>query len=221
MRVVCATRIPVVDIAGNLRHVREWMLKLEQRQNTVTRYKSQINAYKSQLAAATEVRDVQAFFTQAKSLTTDLKALKKNGVTMNDLLTNPGGQFYGELDALYSMFDSCDAATTAQSQDYASSCKKVDINKAVALQETTETQTKIDETVSDISALAGRIELGPDSKASQHLANAITTKSVQPSALTTQLSTKQSELRDQMLTAQRQKAFAAQQLHAPVANLND
>lgn len=208
-----------MDIAGTLEHVREWTLKLEQWQNTVTHYKSQINAYKSQLAATTGVRDVQAFFTQAKSLTTDLKALKKNGVTMNDLLTNPGGQFNGELDALYSkysMFDSCDAATTALSQDYASSCKKVVINKAVALQETTETQTKIDETVSDISALAGRIELAPDSKASQDMANAITTKSVQRSALTTQweMSTKQSELRDQMLTAQRQKAFAAQQLHA-------
>ena len=190
---------------------------------TVEQYKSQLNAYKSQLATATGVRNVQDFLSQAKGLSNDLKNLQKNGISLNDLLTNSGGSYSSALNGLYSkykMFDTCDAT---QTQSYADTCKQIVINRAVAVEDTTAVQEKINSTVSDISTLVSRIEMSQDAKESQDLANTITSKSVQLNALTTQweMSVKQSELRDQMLTSQRQKAHRQQQLSAPVADLNN
>ena len=187
--------------------------------------RSQLDAYKSQLATATGVRDVQLFFNQAKSLTNDLKNLQKNGVSLNDLLSNPTGQMNGTLNSLYnkySMFDSCETSTSIQSDIIARNCKQMVLNKAVTIEETTQTQTKINETLSDISSLAGRIELSKDSKESLDLANAINTKSVQLKALSTQweMSVKQSEIREKMLTAQKLKLFRQQQISAPVPDFN-
>jgi len=214
--------IPVVDIAGNLEQLQEWTAKLQQWQYTVTHYQSQLNAYKSQLATATGVRDVQAFFNQAKSLTSDLKNLQKNGVSMNDLLTNPGGQYSGALNSLYSKYSMFDLCPPNSSEVTVANCKNMVLNKAVAVEETTEMQGKINETVSDIATLASRIELSPDAKESQDLANAITTKSVQLSALTTQweMSVKQSELRDELLKNQQQKAFRKRQSEGTIPTFN-
>lgn len=218
-----ATGIPVVDALNNLEQVNEWTQHLDQWQNTVQQYQSELNAYKAQLATATGVRDVQAFFNEAKGLSTDLKNLQKNGVSLNDLLTNSGGSYSSELNGLYDKYKMFDTCNTKQSQSYSDTCKQMVINKAVALEDTTAVQKKISSTVSDISNLSQRVEVSKDSKESQDLANAITTKSVQLNALTTQweMSVKQSELRDQMLTTQRQTAYQQQQLNAPVADLNN
>ncbi|WP_413481799.1 type IV secretion system protein [Serratia proteamaculans] len=218
-----ATGIPVVDAMSNLEQVNEWAQHLEQWQGTVQHYQSQLNAYKSQLATATGVRNVQDFLSQAKGLSNDLKNLQKNGISLNDLLTNSGGSYSSALNSLYSkykMFDTCDAT---QTQSYADTCKQIVINRAVAVEDTTAVQEKINSTVSDIATLASRVEMSQDAKESQDLANTITSKSVQLNALTTQweMSVKQSELRDNMLTSQRQKADQQQQLKAPVADLNN
>ncbi|EKN6275829.1 MULTISPECIES: TrbJ/VirB5 family protein [Enterobacterales] len=218
-----ATGIPVVDAMSNLEQVNEWAQHLEQWQSTVKQYESQLNAYKSQLATATGVRNVQDFLSQAKGLSSDLKNLQQNGISLNDLLTNSGGSYSSALNSLYSkykMFDTCDAT---QTQSYADTCKQIVINRAVAVEDTTAVQEKINSTVSDIATLASRVEMSQDAKESQDLANTITSKSVQLNALTTQweMSVKQSELRDQMLTSQRQKAHRQQQLSAPVADLNN
>lgn len=221
-----ATGIPVVDVVSNLERTNEWTQHMQQWENTALHYRSQLDAYKSQLATATGIRNVQDFFTQAKSLSSDLKNLKKNGISLNDLLTNPGGSYSSTLDGLYNkykMFDTCDAKATKTSETYANTCKKIVLNKAVAVEDTTAVQKKISSTVSDISTLAGRVEMSKDAKESQDLANAISTKSVQLNALTTQweMSEKQSELRGQMLETQRQQAFQEQQRHAPVGDLNN
>ena len=218
-----ATGIPVVDAMSNLEQVNEWAQHLEQWQSTVKQYESQLNAYKSQLATATGVRNVQDFLSQAKGLSSDLKNLQQNGISLNDLLTNSGGSYSSALNSLYSkykMFDTCDAT---QTQSYADTCKQIVINRAVAVEDTTAVQEKINSTVSDIATLASRVEMSQDAKESQDLANTITSKSVQLNALTTQweMSVKQSELRDQMLTSQRQKAHRQQQLSAPVSDLNN
>lgn len=214
--------IPVYDAGADLRSIQEWTEKLQQWQYTVTHYQSQLNAYKSQLATATGVRDVQAFFNQAKSLSSDLKNLQKNGVSMNDLLTNPGGQYSGELNSLYSKYSMFDSCPPNSSEATVANCKNMLLNKAVAVEETTAVQGKINETVSDISVLASRIELSPDAKESQDLANAITTKSVQLSALTTQweMSVKQSELRDELLKNKQQKAFRKRQSEGTIPTFN-
>lgn len=214
--------IPVMVDADPLRQV-QYATDAQNWLKTVEQYKSQLNAYKSQLATATGVRNVQDFLSQAKGLSNDLKNLQKNGISLNDLLTNSGGSYSSALNGLYSkykMFDTCDVT---QTQSYADTCKQIVINRAVAVEDTTAVQEKINSTVSDISTLVSRIEMSQDAKESQDLANTITSKSVQLNALTTQweMSVKQSELRDQMLTSQRQKAGQQQQLNAPVADLNN
>ncbi|KGT87016.1 Minor pilin of type IV secretion complex (VirB5) [Erwinia typographi] len=215
-----ATGIPVVDALGNLERVNEWTQHLDQWKNTVQHYQNQLDAYKKQLATATGVRDVQAFFSEAKSLTNDLKNLQQNGISLNDLLTNPSGSYSNTLDNLYNKYKMFDICGKASSTD---TCKQEVINKAVALEDTADVQQKISSTVSDISTLSSRVQSSADSKESQDLANAITTKSVQLNALTTQweMNVKQAELRDKMLTSQRQFENRKKQLKAPVADLNN
>lgn len=218
--------ILVFDATAQVENVKQWTKEANQWMDTVKHYRSQLDAYKSQLATATGIRDVQLFLNQAKSLTSDLKNLQKNGVSLNDLLSNPTGQMNGTLNSLYnkySMFDSCETSASIQGDMIARNCKQMVLNKAVAIEETTQTQKKINETLSDISSLAGRVELSKDAKESQDLANAINTKSVQLSALSAQweMSVKQSELRDKMFIAQQKKAYQQQQHNAPVADLNN
>lgn len=215
--------ILVFDATAQIENVKQWTKEANQWMDTVKHYRSQLDAYKSQLATATGVRDVQLFFNQAKSLTNDLKKLQKNGVSLNDLLSNPTGQMNGTLNSLYNKYSMFDTCKNKETQSYINTCKKMVVNKAVALEDTTQAQKKINDTVADISALAGRIESSKDSKESQDLANAITSKSVQLNALTTQweMSVKQAEIREQMLLSQRAKDFAEQQRKAPVADLNN
>lgn len=211
-----------MDVVNNLEQINQWTQHLEQWKGTVTQYKAQLESYKRQLATATGTRNVESFLRQAKSLSADLDKLQRNGISLNDLLTN-NGAFNSTLNALYGkykMFDSCDAT---QAKSYADTCKQIVINRAVAVEDTTAVQQQIIRAVSDISNLASRVEMSQDAKESQDLANAINAKSVHLNALTTQweMGVKQSELRDQMLVVQRQEAFQQQQLNAPVADLNN
>ncbi|STR94733.1 P-type DNA transfer protein VirB5 [Hafnia alvei] len=215
--------IPVFDGVANVTDINQWIEKVAQWEKTVVHYKDQMSAYKEQLATATGIRDVQAFMNQAKNLTNDIKNLQQRGISLNDLLTNPGGAFTSELNGLYDkykVFDSCNASASGT---YLNSCKQMVLNQAVAVEETSDVQNKIADVLSDISQLSGRVEQSKDAKESQDLANVVAAKSVQLNALTSQweMSVKQAELRANMLATQRQKAFAEQQLNAPVADLNN
>ncbi|HAM4785008.1 TPA: type IV secretion system protein VirB5, partial [Escherichia coli] len=97
------------------------------------------------------------------------------------------------------------------------------LNQAMAIENTTDVENRINSTLSDISDLSDRISNAQDSKESQDLANAIAAKSVQLNALTNQweMSVRQAEQRTTLLEQQRQKAFEQQQLTAPVADLNN
>jgi len=215
--------VPVVDALANTTSINQWIQKLTQWTETVRHYKDEMNSYKAQLATATGVRDVQAFLHQAKSLASDIKAMKKRGISLNDLLTNPNGSYTADLNSLYNkykVFDSCSEGATGA---YLESCKKMVINQAAAIEDTTEVQDKIADTLNDISNLSSRIQYSTDSKESQDLANVVSARSIQLNALTTQweMSVKQAEQRSKMLEAQKQKEFSKQQLNAPVADLNN
>lgn len=214
--------IPVFDTVANTRSIQEWAEKLQQWQQTVVHYKSELNAYKEQLATATGVRDVQAYLSQAKNLANDLKSLKSRGISLNDLLTGSGGAYAGELNSLYNKYKVFDSCPDNASEALQSSCKQMLLNQAVAIEDTTDIQSKIDDTLSDIADLASRIQLSQDSKESQDLANVVTSRSIQLNALTTQweMSVKQTELRNRMLAEQRKKAHAEQMRTAPIADLN-
>lgn len=215
--------IPVFDAVQNTESMNQWIQKLQQWQETVTHYRSELDAYKQQLATATGVRDVQAFLREAKSLKTDIDNLRQNGISLDDLLSNQSGLYSSELNSLYNKyktFDTCNPSSA--SQRYLDSCKQMILNQAVAIENTSEVENKITGTLDDISDLSDRIANAQDSKESQDLANAIAAKSVQLNALTSQweMSVKQAEQRATLLEQQKQKAFEQQQLTAPVADLN-
>ncbi|MBU9840255.1 type IV secretion system protein [Rahnella aceris] len=215
--------IPVFDAVQNTESMNQWIQKLQQWQETVTHYRSELDAYKQQLATATGVRDVQAFLREAKSLKTDIDNLRQNGISLDDLLSNQSGSYSSELNSLYNKyktFDNCNPSSA--SQRYLDSCKQMILNQAVAIENTSEVENKITGTLDDISDLSDRIANAQDSKESQDLANAIAAKSVQLNALTSQweMSVKQTEQRATLLEQQKQKAFQQQQLTAPVADLN-
>ncbi|HFI5639194.1 TPA: type IV secretion system protein [Raoultella planticola] len=215
--------IPVFDAVQNTESMNQWIQKLQQWQETVTHYRSELDAYKQQLATATGVRDVQAFLREAKSLKTDIDNLRQKGISLDDLLSNQSGSYSSELNSLYNKyktFDTCNPSSS--SQRYLDSCKQMILNQAVAIENTSEVENKITGTLDDISDLSDRIANAQDSKESQDLANAIAAKSVQLNALTSQweMSVKQAEQRATLLEQQKQKAFEQQQLTAPVADLN-
>ncbi|HCI4391538.1 TPA: type IV secretion system protein [Enterobacter cloacae] len=215
--------IPVFDAVQNTESMNQWIQKLQQWQETVTHYRSELDAYKQQLATATGVRDVQAFLREAKSLKTDIDNLRQNGISLDDLLSNQSGSYSSELNSLYNKyktFDTCNPSSS--SQRYLDSCKQRILNQAVAIENTSEVENKITGTLDDISDLSDRIANAQDSKESQDLANAIAAKSVQLNALTSQweMSVKQTEQRTVLLEQQKQKAFQQQQLTAPIADLN-
>lgn len=215
--------IPVFDAVQHTESMNQWIQKLQQWQETVTHYRSELDAYKQQLATATGVRDVQAFLREAKSLKTDIDNLRQNGISLDDLLSNQSGSYSSELNSLYNKyktFDTCNPSSS--SQRYLDSCKQMILNQAVAIENTSEVENKITGTLGDISDLSDRIANAKDSKESQDLANAIAAKSVQLNALTGQweMSVKQTEQRATLLEQQKQKAFEQQQLTAPVADLN-
>lgn len=216
--------IPVFDAVQNAESITQWTEKLKQWEETVTHYKSELNAYKQQLATATGVRDIQGFLSDAKRLKTDIDALRKNGISLDNLLTNPSGSYSSELQNLYikyKSFDVCNQSSTSQS--YLASCKQIVLNQAVSIENTSDVENKINSTLSDISDLSDRITNAQDTKESQDLANAMAAKSVQLNALTSQweMSVKQSEQRAALLAQQRQKAFNEQQLSAPVPDFNN
>lgn len=216
--------IPVFDAVQNTESINQWVQKLQQWQDTVTHYKSELEAYKQQLATATGVRNIQAFLSEAKSLKTDIDNLRQNGISLDDLLTNQGGAYSSELQSLYSKYQSFDTCNpSSASQNYLNSCKQMILNQAVAIENTAEVENKIVGTLDDISDLSDRIANAQDAKESQDLANTIAAKSVQLNALTSQweMSVKQAEQRATLLEQQKQKAFEQQQLTAPVADLNN
>uniref|UniRef100_UPI00201B81B4 type IV secretion system protein n=1 Tax=Serratia marcescens TaxID=615 RepID=UPI00201B81B4 len=162
--------IPVFDAVQNTESMNQWIQKLQQWQETVTHYRSELDAYKQQLATATGVRDVQAFLREAKSLKTDIDNLRQNGISLDDLLSNQSGSYSSELNSLYNKyktFDTCNPSSS--SQRYLDSCKQRILNQAVAIENTSEVENKITGTLGDISDLSDRIANAQDSKESQEL----------------------------------------------------
>ncbi|QWT40154.1 type IV secretion system protein [Dickeya dadantii] len=216
--------IPVFDAVNNTESINQWMQKLKQWQETVTHYKNELDAYKQQLATATGIRDIQGFLREAKSLKDDIDALRRNGISLDDLLTNPDGSYSSALQGLYKKYQSFDICNPSRvSLRYRDSCKQLLLNQALAIENTREVQDRMTGTLNDIANLSDRIANAKDSKESQDLANAVAAKSVQLNALTSQweMSVRQAEQRTKLLEQQKQNAFEQQQLTAPVADLNN
>ncbi|HFD6683620.1 type IV secretion system protein [Providencia vermicola] len=213
--------IPVAIDADPLRQA-EWIKEAQRWMDTVKHYQSQLNAYKEQLATATGLRDIQRLIGQSKNLANDIKNLRKQGISLNDLLNNPSGSYNSQLNSLYNKYKVFDDCNAKWSESYLDTCKQLIINQAVSIEETIEVENKISEVLADISTLTNRIELSKDTKESQDLANVVNARTVQLNALATQweMSVKQAEQREKLLQKKREKARAEFLLNAPVADLN-
>ncbi len=207
----------VFDAHSAATNTKQWAQELKQWKETAAHYSAQMNAYQAQLAAATGQRDINSFVSQARGLASDLNALQNNGMSLNSLLHSDGGMS-PELDTVYSKYSMFDTCNGSQSPATVNTCKQIVVNKAVALEESEVVQRKISDTLKDVSQLARRIENAKDLKESQDLASALSLKTVQLNALTTQweMSVKQSEMRDNLLKDKQQKEFRQQQSDATI-----
>lgn len=218
---VFSVGIPVVDAVGNAQELAHWTEKLKQWTETVQHYKSQLQAYKDQLATATGIRDIQGLVAQGKSLKNDITNLQKQGISLDDLLTS-GNAPTGALDSLYNRFKDFDVCDARQAASYINLCKQETVNKAWALEQTTEVQEKISDALNDISNLTDRMANAKDIKESQDLANAVQAKSIQLNVLSQQweMNMRASEQRDKLLKEKRKQAKQQSQIEASVADLN-
>lgn len=215
--------IPVFDVVQNAGSIKQWAQELKQWEETVTHYKSQLDAYKKQLATATGIRDIQGFLSETRNLKTDIDALRKNGISLDDLLNNPGGAYSSALHILYDkyqVFNVCNQSSP--SGYYLDICKQIVLNQAVSIENTHDVEKQITYALNDISLLSDRITHAKDAKESQDLANTIAAKSLQLNVLTHQweMTVKQAEQRATMLAEQRRHAFEKQQATAPIPDFN-
>jgi type IV secretion system protein VirB5 len=213
--------IPVVDAVGNAQELAHWTEKLKQWTETVQHYKNQLQAYKDQLATATGIRDIQGLVAQGKSLKNDITNLQKQGISLDDLLTS-GNAPTGALDSLYNRFKDYDVCDAKQAASYINICKQETVNKAWALEQTSEVQERISDALNDISNLTDRLANSKDIKESQDLANAVQAKSIQLNVLSQQweMNMRASEQRDKLLKEKRKQAKQQSQIEASVADLN-
>lgn len=218
---VNATGVPVVDVMGNTQELQHWLVKVKQWGETVKHYQSEIQAYKDQLAAQTGLRDVMGLVNQGNSLKNDLLNLQKQGISLSELLVSDNAPS-GALNSLYDKYKAFDVCNEKQAVGYSYVCKQETVNKAYAIEQTTEVQGKISQTLNDISTLSNRVANAKDSKESMDLANSIQLKTVRLNTLTTQweMNVKASEQRDKLLAQKREKARNEQQLNAPVVQFN-
>lgn len=215
--------IPVFDTIQNAESIRQWTQELKQWEETVTHYKSQLDAYQKQLATATGIRDIQGFLSETRNLKTDIEALRKNGMSLDELLTHPGGEYSSELNKLYDKYQAFNVCNPANvSGDYLAICRQIVLNQALAIEHTRDVETRIGNALNDIAVLSGRITDAKDAKESQDLANAVAARSVQLNVLTHQweMTVKQAEQRAALLEQQRRQAFNQQQATAPIPNFN-
>ncbi|EOR8023158.1 type IV secretion system protein, partial [Escherichia coli] len=218
---VFSAGIPVVDAVGNAQELAHWTEKLKQWTETVQHYKNQLQAYKDQLATATGIRDIQGLVAQGKSLKNDITNLQKQGISLDDLLTS-GNAPTGALDSLYNRFKDYDVCDAKQAASYINICKQETVNKAWALEQTSEVQERISDALNDISNLTDRLANSKDIKESQDLANAVQAKSIQLNVLSQQweMNMRASEQRDKLLKEKRKQAKQQSQIEASVADLN-
>jgi len=216
-----ALGIPTFDTALNTSTQLQWAEKLQQWAQTVQHYQQQIKAYQNQLAAQTGLRDIQGLVSQGMNLKNDIANLAKQGLSINDMLTSNAPPT-GALNSLYDKYKAFDVCNPQQSKSYETICKQETINKAWAVDQTSEVQGNISDALSDISSLSNRIANAKDAKESQDLANAVQAKSIQLNMLSTQweMNMKASEQRDKLFAQKRSAAARDQQLNASVPTYN-
>lgn len=212
-----AVGIPVADNPAAAVRVVEWAQLLKQWGVTASHYKSEITAYKDQLATATGVRNIGGFMNEFRNLKGQLTGYSKSSTSLDDMLSSSGGGLSSDAERIfnkYKLFDVC----KGQSLVATANCKENIVNKAATLDTAETINQQLQTKMKDASVLAERAEKSKDTKESQDLANAISVKNMEISALQTQWSiyTQQNQAREKLLEDKRKAAFQKQQMNAPV-----
>lgn len=213
--------IPVADNPAAAVRVVEWTTLLKQWGETAGHYKSEITAYKDQLATATGARNIGGFMSEIKNLKGQLSGYSKSSISLNDMLFSNGGGLNSDAERIfnkYKLFEVC----KGQSEVTMNGCKEKIVNKAATLDTAETISQQLQTKMNDSAVLAERAEKSKDSKESQDLANAIGVKNMEISALQTQWSiyTQQSQAREKLLEDKARAAFQKQQMNAPVPTFN-
>lgn len=217
--------IPVAVDADPMRDVQwaqDWGQKIKEWTDTAQHYKNQIQAYEDQLATATGIREIGAFTNELKNLQSELTNIYKQGDSfVGNFSKNPTGMLSQEAESLfnkYGAFNMC--KTGVQSTD--NLCKAKVISNAANIEQGTEINKELAQSMNQIQRLSSRIENSKDIKESQDLANALQAQSLKMQAVKMQYDVwaSKNQADSEMFKSQEKAAFREQQKNAPVLTFN-
>lgn len=199
-----------------------WSEKLKQWGDTAQHYKSQIQAYQDQLATATGIREIAAFTNELKNLQSELTNIYKQGDSfVGSFSKNPKGMLSQEAESLFNKYGAFDMCKTGiKSTD--NLCKAKIISNAANIEQGTEINKELAQSMNQIQRLSSRIENSKDIKESQDLANALQAQSLKMQAIKMQYDVwaSKNQADAEMFNAQEKAAFREQQKNAPVLTFN-
>ncbi|WP_340617413.1 type IV secretion system protein [Xenorhabdus entomophaga] len=214
--------VPVFDGAQNTQMLAEWVEKVKQWGETAQHYKNQIQAYQDQLAAATGIREIGAFTNEIKNLQSELTNIYKQGDSfVGNFSKNPTGMLSQEAESLfnkYGAFNMCSSGV--QSKD--NLCKAKVITNAANIEQGTEINKQLAQSMKQIQSLSSRIENAKDIKESQDLANGLQAQLLKVQAIKMQYDVwdNKNKADAEMFNAQEKAALREQQMNAPVPTFN-
>nr|WP_228444959.1 type IV secretion system protein [Yersinia pestis] len=211
--------IPVAVDADPMRDVQwaqDWGQKIKEWTDTAAHYKSQIQAYKDQLATATGVRNIASFTNELSNLQSELTNIYKQGDSYISSFTNdPTGSLSSEAQSLFKKYGAFDMCNTGMS-NADNLCKAKIVSTAASIEQGNAINKQLSNTMSQIQTLSSRIEASKDIKESQDLANSLQAQSLKMQAIKMQYDVWESKNKadGEMLKEQENAAFLKQQKDA-------
>lgn len=213
--------IPVAVDADPMRDVQwaqDWGQKIKEWTDTAAHYKSQIQAYKDQLATATGVRDIASFTNELSNLQSELTTIYKQGNSyISNFTSDPTGSLSSEAQGLfkkYGAFDMCNSGVNSTDN----LCKAKVVSTAASIEQGNVINKQLSNAMSQIQTLSSRIESSKDIKDSQDLANSLQAQSLKMQAIKMQYDVWESKNKSdgEMLKQQEYAEYRMRQKNAQI-----
>lgn len=213
--------IPVAvdaDPTRDIQWAQDWGQKIKEWTDTAQHYKSQIQAYKDQLASATGIRNIGAFTSELGNLKSELQGVYDQGDSyLKNFRSNPTGALSGEAESLfkkYGAFNMCNSGVKQRD----SLCKAKVVTMVANSEQGTEISKKLSDSMSQISSLSSRIESSQDIKESQDLANSLQAQSLKMQAIKMQYDVwvSKNTADEKIVEAQQKASFRKQQAEGSI-----
>jgi len=170
-----AQGVPVIDGANIANQIKQWGVELEQYTETFKNAQDQLKTQASQLAAATGVRDIQAFMNQAQGILGQVDDLSK-WINKQDEILKHGKDILSpdlkEIFDSYGLTNKCQSSNTQQQKG----CEGEIILDVIKQQNNTNNLKQLEKRITTINDIAKRMENAKDQKESADLANAMSTQ---------------------------------------------